>query len=586
MSGVAFAATEDDVKVELAKILHKPPFPLEPVLNFDVFLFKNFNSRGKMGILTLPSESAGHTFLRSYGTTGVAIKGPRVLFRLSNRPLNQDKVAILNAGSWRDPQQLQAERDRRIHEGRPHLLSSYAFGRFLADGSFSAELVVQGLADIACDLERRQVRFTLRKQGHATESANDSFITSMLSLMTLGPSEEPAATIVSYPPPAVDAVISSKEGEEPTLFIRANTFPQFAIEVPNPLNERSEPPRRAQGLISDVPMSPGCFSLMCTFTDMDERDAFIHAARYRFHLRCSNKQSAIHVRNNTSTQGNTSQTVDFLKDLPFELAFEVEKAITNWTLSTRDVASLKPNLEELCNTYGDAAAPIFRQFITLLEDEGRERQRGRGRRARDRRLASTTLEGRLTHATELYLEEQARPRGRLAPALINPAITYSYHMILTPTRHILEGPVADQSNSVLRRFKRHECFLRVSFQDENRSKLRRDLETSITDLLRKRYRPILLDGCFVAGRRYHMLGYSMSGLKEHSLWFVTPFRDENGRVLNAQLIRESLVGVLCMNSFRFDDQFRRETFRACFTNPPGSGLVGLKLSRRPTHRLP
>ena len=41
-----------------------------------------------------------------------------------------------------------------------------------------------------------------------------------------------------------------------------------------------------------------------------------------------------------------------------------------------------------------------------------------------------------------------------------------------------------------------------------------------------------------------MLGYSMSGLKEHSLWFVTPFHDDQGRLLDAVSIRESLASAL------------------------------------------
>ena len=539
MRGVAFAATEDDVKVELAKILHKAPFPLEPLLNFDVTLFKKHNARGKVGILTLSSEYAGQIFLRSYGTTGVQVKGPRVSFSLSNKPLNEDKVAILNSRPWRDPQRLKMEKERRIQEGTPYPLKSYAFGRFLADGSFSSEFVAEGSADIACDLERRQVRFTLRKQGQRSHSDGD-FVTLMMDLVMqpLTPT-----TIVSYPPKAIDSIIESGAAEEPIIFIRANTFPFFATAMFASIHVDA---RRSQGLIPDVPMPPGCFSLACTFADEGDKEAFIYAAQFRFHLRHAPKNAAIRVRDNISTRHDTGPNLDFLSDLPFELAFEVEKAIMNWTLSKVDVVSLRDKLDSLCGTHGVAAAPIFRRFISLLDDEGTNRQLNRGRRRRRgrNRATPTTLEGRLRHATELYLEEQQRPRGRLAPALASPAVSYSYHMILTPTRHILEGPVADQSNSVLRRFQHHECFLRVSFQDENGSKLRRDLGTSITELLGKRYRPVLLNGCKVAGRLYQMLGYSMSGLKEHSLWFVTPFRDDQGRLLDAETIRESLVNAV------------------------------------------
>ncbi|KAG8220148.1 RNA dependent RNA polymerase-domain-containing protein [Butyriboletus roseoflavus] len=533
MRGVALAATEDDVKVELARILHKAPFPLQPVLNFDVSLFKKYNSRGKIGILTLPTESAGRTFLSSYGATGVPIKGARAFFSLSNKPLSEERLAMLNSRPWRDPRKLQEERERRIHASRPHKLKSYAFGRFLADGSFSSELVADGSADIACDLERKRVRFTLCKQGHRS-NLDDDIATSMFGL-TL----QSSITIVSYIPKMIDSMMESIAAEEPILFIKANTFPNFSTEMTIPSVDRIDA-RRSQGLIPDIPMPPGCFSLACTFTDSGEKEAFKHAARSRFHVHCISKQAAIRVRENTSTHHDPRPRLDFLKDLPFQLAFEVEKATANWTLSPVDAQSLMAQLGRLRDDHGDAAAPIFRRFITLLEDERANKQPRRKSRSRRKRNAPSTLEEHLTQAVDLYLEEQLLPRGRLAPALPSSAVSYTYHMVLTPTRHIFEGPVVDQSNSVLRRFGHHECFLRVSFQDENRSKLRQDLETSINDLLANRYRPVLLNGCSVAGRLYHLLGYSMSGLKEHSLWFVTPFHDEQGRLLNATKIRESL----------------------------------------------
>lgn len=539
MRSVALAATEEDVKVELARILHRVPFPLEPVMNFDVTLFKKYDKRGKVGILTLPVESAGRTFLASYGNSGVPIKGVRAFFGLSNKPVNEEKVTMLKSLPWRDPQRLREERERRIREGKPYELRSYAFGRFRADGSFSSEFVAEGSTDIACDLERKQVRFTLRKQSRRS-NLDDDIITYMVNMAL----QSDPTTVVSYLPRTIDSIIESSAAKEPILFLKANAFPMFSTET-TVLNDRIES-RRSQGLLPDVSMPPGCFSLVCTFTNEGDKEAFKYAAQSRFHIRCVTKRAAIHVCENPSTHHDTGPILDFLSDLPFQLAFEVEKAVANWTLSHLDAQSLMAQLGRLRDDHGDAAAPIFRRFITLLEDEAVNKQSRRKDQSRQNRGAPLTLEDRLTQAIDLHLEEQSRPRKRLAPALPSPAVSYSYHMILTPTRYILEGPIADQSNSVLRRFEHHECFLRVSFQDENRSKLRQDAEMSILDLLKKRYRPVLLTGCSVAGRLYEMLGYSMSGLKEQSLWFVTPFHDNQGRLLDAKTIRESLVNaVLC-----------------------------------------
>jgi RNA-dependent RNA polymerase len=48
------------------------------------------------------------------------------------------------------------------------------------------------------------------------------------------------------------------------------------------------------------------------------------------------------------------------------------------------------------------------------------------------------------------------------------------------------------------------------------------------------------DGLEIAGRKFQFLAYSNSSLKEHAVWFVTPFRDENGRRITADVIRSSL----------------------------------------------
>ena len=287
MRRVALAATEDDVKVELAKILHKAPFPLEPLLNFEVTLFKKYDSRGKVGILTLPNENAGRIFMSAYGMADVRVKGPTILFSLSNKPLNEERVAILNSRPWRDPQQLKMEKEQRIREGKPYSLKSYAFGRF-ADRLFSSEFVAKGSADIACDLERRLVRFTLRKQGQRSHPESDDHLVTLMLNLAIQPST--STSIVSYPVNAIHSIVESGAAEEPVIFIRANTIPFFTTETRSAGNDHIDT-RRSRGLVPGVPMSPGCFSLACTFADEGDKEAFIYAARSSFHLRYFPRQA-------------------------------------------------------------------------------------------------------------------------------------------------------------------------------------------------------------------------------------------------------------------------------------------------------
>ncbi|KAI6134190.1 RdRP-domain-containing protein [Pisolithus croceorrhizus] len=522
MTQVALAAKVDDVKVELAKILHKPPFPDNP-LNFEITIFSKYNSRGRVGILALPSATVGDTFLRSYGSSGVTVKGARILFQHSTKPISPEKIAQLNSTPWQDPLELQREREKMVEDSRPYRLNQFAFGRFLPDGGFVAECTAEGDAEVACDLERRQVRFTLRKQQRHPE--RDDLV--LMFAMTLSSDEAVSAW---YPPNLVNAIVGT---DSPVLFLRATTFPIFKVEKTGLLGSDTKV-SRIQGLSRDKAMPPGCFSLMCTFNSREESSTFTYACHSRLRI------SHIPLTDITVIQSDASYCEDaldkFLSRLPFAVAFEVEKAVTNRILTIDEAMSLQDTLAELSESFPDDVASILRKFIADLEEEAPARRRRRGKRRQN--SDGHSLAVRLKQAASDYIADKQRPRGRLQPSNSSPS--YTFQLVLTPTRHILEGPNADQSNSVLRRFGKSENFLRVSFQDENRSKLRGDFETSIRELLAGRYRPVLVNGCRVAGRRYEFLGYSMSGLREHSMWFVTPFSDADGKLWDSDAIRGSL----------------------------------------------
>ena len=97
---VPYAANDMDVLLSLAPILHKPPFPLNPPINFHVELFTQRGSskhRG-CGLLTLPTLSVGETFLQSYGSVGLYIKGRTIHFSRSNKPTSRGVLERLLFG--------------------------------------------------------------------------------------------------------------------------------------------------------------------------------------------------------------------------------------------------------------------------------------------------------------------------------------------------------------------------------------------------------------------------------------------------------------------------------------------------------
>jgi hypothetical protein len=74
--------------------------------------------------------------------------------------------------------------------------------------------------------------------------------------------------------------------------------------------------------------------------------------------------------------------------------------------------------------------------------------------------------------------------------------------VVTPTGIVLEGPVVEQSNATFRLYPNHiDCFLRVSFRDEDHSAFSSMVDWDVSKFLAARYKPLLVDGLRVAGRK-------------------------------------------------------------------------------------
>ncbi|KAG1777367.1 RdRP-domain-containing protein [Suillus placidus] len=518
LRNIAFAVTQEDLTLEFAKILHKPPFPSNPPLNFEFQLFYKSHPNGKRGILALPTVESGITLLRAYGDAGIVVKGRQILLSKSTQSINNARIMRLKTVPWVDPVKMREEKERLLQQSRPFQLLRYSFGRFNRDRSFSSEFSLPGVADVSCDLERRQIRFTVTPD----DESDDPFWTSM--------------SIASYAPLKIAELVGNQDDDIHILFIRADAPPVFSVgnDVGGHGNTS---PQRLAGLTRYCPMPPGSHSLMLVFSSQSDAETFMYACRNRLHLRYS-PVPHVRIHDHTSNSSPVEELHEFLSEIPYELGFQVEKTVANFVFTPMEILSLKEAIISLHTEHGPDAPEIFQSFAS--EHEGHNAKRKPRRRNRAQWHTSqedlTSLLGQVIHE---FTREHQRPLRLLAPPPQS-GVYQSYHLILTPTRYILEGPLPDQSNSVLRKYRHHECFLRVTFQDENRSKLRRDLESSITDLLKARYRPILLSGYRVAGRQFQFLGYSMSGLRDHSVWFMTPFTDDSGALLDAESIRSNL----------------------------------------------
>lgn len=112
--------------------------------------------------------------------------------------------------------------------------------------------------------------------------------------------------------------------------------------------------------------------------------------------------------------------------------------------------------------------------------------------------------------------------------------------LVTPTRILLSGPDAESKNRVLRKYSEHtDYFLRVTFGDEDGQDLAFNPRV-FNDRIHLRYKKVLAEGIFIAGRRFSFLGFSHSSLRSHSAWFSAPFVDNSLGLQYYETIIDSL----------------------------------------------
>lgn len=205
-------------------------------------------------------------------------------------------------------------------------------------------------------------------------------------------------------------------------------------------------------------------------------------------------------------------------------AFQIEAYLRNGLLNTHDLlVTLQKPIDDAIEHYKDKSSEFLRLFFGFLKNRKPEEH------PRD------CLE-RFSRDNPPQTIKLPRP---------TPGNISCHHVIITPSKMLLEGPYPTQSNRVIRRFQDHdsalvERFVRVEFRDEDRLTYRWDGDVDGTWFLKERVGGALRNGFEIGGRSFELLAYSNSALRDHSVWFVSPFRDPKEGFVTAEYIRSSL----------------------------------------------
>ncbi|TBU35150.1 RdRP-domain-containing protein [Dichomitus squalens] len=526
MKNIPASTKDTKLKLELAAVLHAPPFrnPSEELFNFGVFLIQQ-RKRGpwRTGFLTLPSNEIAELFLQTYGGPSprhsFVLDTTRVQFQVSNRGARPQVLERIRREPFQDPREAFAREQREAElQALQVRISTIQFGWECRDQVYSVEWETACHARLAFDGERREFRVRMDQGGLFSDTRIIAIRVSQIYYISAtvdNDSRRPTIVFSLIHPPALES--------ESTLSQLASLFSSNA----KPPRQRWSSFNDSDDLAAIMPYVSLSIRLECeSVEDLRNFREFADAA----HTRVGSDLCPVERRGLFSDTVREDYSL-WIQRLPWTVAFQIEALLRSWLLNMREALSLRDHVERVLRAKGRAyTAALLRDFTShakALYWYG-EAQPG----------AEPSLQTHLNASwsdpvTHLFQSVEAqfvyKPVAAHAPAVDAPATFQCFHVSITPTTMILEGPFPERSNRVIRMYwQNEECFLRVSFQDENRLQFRFDREVDGRSFINRRFRGVLRDGITIAGAHFSFLAYSQSALKEHAVWFVKPFRHRDG----------------------------------------------------------
>ncbi|KAG8906417.1 hypothetical protein FRB99_006919 [Tulasnella sp. 403] len=542
LQNIPMSVNEVDIVRGLAEVLHTAPLHdgMSTLPNFHVFLHHDKHGifgHSRQGSVTLPTTDLAGQFLAIYGTAPrpplSCDRGSRLItFSRSRNQAKQDVLAVIRSTPYIDPQLTQEQAscaEKFKEEIEIHRLQ---FGWRCRDNVFSIEW--DGVPSsrssqhkLSFIEEWRQVRISIPAHTTAFDLEDDLGLwdefqpsESLQVVFRFSRVESIACEGRDSPSPAVLMTL-----EYPPSFERVLTYPEVE-GIGRGYTKRCPLQSLMPNHQSVAPFTS--LALRMQFSGHENLIKFERLAQIA-HLPRIHDLSFPSVHRSLFSEANLNRVLDWIKGFGWTAAFQLQGIMNDLMVDPVELWGLRRQIDLLKNTN---PMEKFVEILRLFKGHLRIWGRGEGPEESAITVADCLRQAAVAVTmTHMQLRDQ-----RMDVGLFN-----CHHVTLTPTRMVLNGPYPDQSNRIIRRYPNHHSyFIRVNFTDEEQLHYRWDREIDGAGFVRERVGNTLKRGIRVAGREFKFLGYSSSALKEHAVWFCSPFWDDDGEYVDANIIRSSI----------------------------------------------
>uniref|UniRef100_A0A0W0FPC4 RNA-dependent RNA polymerase n=1 Tax=Moniliophthora roreri TaxID=221103 RepID=A0A0W0FPC4_MONRR len=486
------------------------------------------------GVLTLPNAGIGHKFLDWVKENPLKIRGNKIKFYRKWEPPWHSLVMTLQRTPFVDPDIEEAHANKVLQLDDKLRVDIAQFGVFFKSPRAGSvrEYSVEWQHDytkistawLKFEYDHKLIRIMLGNP--MTEEIGYSIAINFASIQKIGVGYDPAAYVCfdTLTPPVFECeefhrTLTGDERQDSRKY-------KHRVGSLNPGHAR---------------IAPYCQKLRLVLYDRGEHDVIDHFRRLCKIAELADsliiqlpRTSNIIAGGHGLFDGRLLYNLrNNFKRFDWSVAFQLEALLYNCLLHTGEITELLPRIHKLCEEHTDGhfyVSSILRDYTRAL--------RNRSSTENPFRCFEDVL-------SKFNPIEVKLSRGNFD----------CYHVTFAPTSMILEGPYPTQSNRVIRRYEGFEHhFIRVDFRDEDRLQYRWDRAVDGTSFLEERVGGILKSGFELGGRQFEFLAYSNSALREHAVWFISPFHHPIEGFVNGNTIRDSIGDFKDLNESDYTEE--------------------------------